>query len=192
MIRASLTNNSHTNIGWFFARLPTKMLERPRLEISLIRFDIFWYVSKRFLDLRKTSSYKVGLWSSSWSSVKQHFNGSWMFTLEWWTPQTPRDVKKNPNHEKHWITRSISFPPITILIMKINEALRNNSHRLCFGGIYEESFLSWVRSWTVFLKNLKTDLAQWATCLNKNPLATDVWRKKFIQKTLSSTCLKKE
>ncbi len=120
----------------FFAQFPTKMLERPRhrLGISLIRFDIFWYVPKRFLVLRKTSSYKVRLWSSSWISVKQHFNGSWMFTLEWWTPQTPRDVKKNPNHEKPWITRLISIPPITVLITKINETLRNNSHWLCFGG----------------------------------------------------------
>jgi hypothetical protein len=168
----------------FFAQLPTKMLERPRhrLGISLLRFDIFWYVLKRFLVLGKTSSYKVRLWSSLWSSVKQHFNGSWMFTLEWWTPQAPRDVKKNPNHEKPWITRLIPFPPITILITKINETLRNNSHWLCFGGIYEESFLSWGRSWTVFLKNLKTDLAQWATCLNKNPLAAEVWWKKIIQK----------
>ncbi len=133
----------------FFAQLPTKMLERPRLGISLIRFDIFWYDSKRFLVLRKTSSYKVRFWSSSWISVKQHFNGGWMFTLKWWTPQTPREKwKKNPNHEKPWITRLIPFPPITILMTKINETLRNNSHWLCFGGILGEPFLSWGRPWT--------------------------------------------
>ncbi len=148
----------------YFVQLPTKMLERHRLGISLIRFDIFWYVPKRFLVLRKTSSYKVRLWSSSWISVKQHFNGSWMFTLEWWTPQAPREKwKKNPNHEKPWIIRLIPLPSITILITKINETLRNNLHWLCFGGIYEESFQLFSHYWIFTVFGVKKSNFPWKT-----------------------------
>jgi hypothetical protein len=122
----------------FFAQLPTKMLERPRLDFSLVRFDIFWYVSKRFLVLVvRWSSTLMAVGCLLWNDRRLRLHEKW---------------KKNPNHEKPWITRSISFPPITILITKINETLRNNSHWLCFGGIYEESFQLFSQYWifTVF------------------------------------------
>ncbi len=94
----------------FFAQLLTKMLERPRLEISLVRFDIFWYLFKEIPRVEKDFIVQSKAFQILMISVKQHINGSWMFTLEWWTPQTPRKMEEK---SESWKTLNHSLDIIS-------------------------------------------------------------------------------